>query len=148
MQSTVQLYNLAKTWGKLGAALGQDAKSAEFHLFWSRLHRARSQNPHVCINPDLGIPNLLPGANSWPKGLQTLLTKLEYTRHEENEARKGGKRTFVRFTYKTRKKWSAMHGQWEEGLDRCKIIGVECAPPTRRADLGLREAVLDGRYGC
>ena len=61
---------------------------------------------------------------------------------------KGGNRTFVRFTYKTRKKWSAMHGQWEEGLDRCKIIGVERAPPTRRADLGLREAVLDGRYGC
>ena len=41
-----------------------------------------------------------------------------------------------------------MHGRWEEGLNRCKIIGVERAPPTRRADLGLREAVLDGRYGC
>ena len=64
---------------------------------------------------------------------------------EEDEHRN---RTFVRFTYKTRKKCLAMHGRWEEGLNRCKIIGVERAPPTRRADLGLTEAVLDGRYGC
>ena len=41
-----------------------------------------------------------------------------------------------------------MHGQWEEGLNRCKIVGVERASPTQQADLGLHEAVSDGRYAC
>ena len=93
-------------------------------------------------------PAVVPWANSWPKGLQTLLVKLESTRHEDNQSPKVGNRTFGRITNKSRKKWSATHGLWEEGLDRCKIIGVERAPPTQRADFEFDKGVSEGRYGC